>query len=67
LRAGDQKPARDVAAKKFHGNGGIQRWQDERIGALKAAEEQAPADGEALEKQLQREQTKRPMGTFEHV
>jgi hypothetical protein len=44
-----------------------QRWHDEKITALKAAEEQARAVREQLEKQLQREQTKRPIGTFEHV
>jgi hypothetical protein len=44
-----------------------QRWHDERITALKAAEAQARADREALEKQLQREQTKRPAFGFEHA
>jgi hypothetical protein len=44
-----------------------QRWHDERIAALKAAEAQARVDREQLEKQLQREQTKRLAFGFEHA
>jgi hypothetical protein len=44
-----------------------QRWHDEKIAALKTAEEQARAYREQLEKQLQREQTKRPAIGFEHA
>lgn len=44
-----------------------QRWQDERITALKAAEAQARADREALEAQQRREENKRPAFGFEHA